>query len=55
MRMKNPAMLVIVITWVSLANSQTTGEQQQGNPGENYASFSKWQNGASTRLPAWPR
>ena len=50
MRMKNPAMLVILITWVSLANSQTTGEQQQGNPGENYASFSKW--GLSFEYPA---
>lgn len=50
MRMKNPAMLVIVITWVSLANSQAAGEQQQGNPRENYASFSKW--GLSFEYPA---
>lgn len=50
MRMKNTVMLVIVITWASLANAQTTGEQQQANPGEKYASFSKW--GLSFEYPA---
>lgn len=50
MRMKNTVLLVIVMTWVSLADSQATGEKQQGNSGESYTSFSKW--GLSFEYPA---